>query len=80
MEVREVVTGKVVTAVELLSPGNKLHAKGRQAYIEKRMNSLSSQTNLVVIDLLRAGQPTPTQGQRDEDATWVWERVEQKEA
>lgn len=80
MEVREVVTGKVVTAVELLSPGNKLHAKGRQAYIEKRMNSLSSQTNLVEIDLLRAGQPMPTQGQRDEDATWVWERVEQKEA
>ena len=64
MEVREVVTGKVVTAVELLSPGNKLHAKGRQEYIEKRMNILSSRTNLVEIDLLRAGEPMPTQGRR----------------
>lgn len=63
LEVREVVSGKVVTVVELLSPGNKLHAKGREEYEAKRAAILSSRTSLVELDLLRAGKPMPVQGQ-----------------
>lgn len=66
LEVREVTTGRVVTVMELLSPANKLYQKGREAYIEKRAEILGSRTNLVEIDLLRAGEPMPTQGGRVE--------------
>lgn len=66
IEVREVITGKVVTIIELLSPGNKLHSKGREEYEGKRATILSSRTNLVEIDLLRAGEPMPMEGKRVE--------------
>ncbi|MBI3762558.1 MAG: DUF4058 family protein [Chloroflexi bacterium] len=62
LEVHEVVTGNLVTVVELLSPVNKLHGKGRQDYEEKREQIFSSRTNLVEIDLLRAGEPMPVVG------------------
>jgi hypothetical protein len=64
LEVREVKTGRVITVLELLSPANKLHAKGRADYIFKREYILSSQTNLVEIDLLRAGEPMPMNSSR----------------
>lgn len=62
LEVHEVMTGRVVTVLELLSPANKLYAKGREAYELKRYEITRSRTNLVEVDLLRAGQPMPTQG------------------
>ena len=64
LEVHEVTTGRVVTVMELLSPANKLYAKGREEYIEKRRHILSSRTHLVEIDLLRAGEPMPTEAGR----------------
>ena len=64
LEVHEVTTGRVVTVMELLSPANKLYAKGREEYIQKRYEITGSRTNLVEIDLLRAGQPMPLQGRR----------------
>lgn len=57
LEIHEVKTGKLVTLLELLSPANKLHNQGRQAYEEKRNHVFRSRTNLVEIDLLRAGEP-----------------------
>ncbi|MGG6239545.1 DUF4058 family protein [Nodosilinea sp. AN01ver1] len=57
LEIREVETGNVITAIEVLSPKNKQPGKGRLAYEEKRNQVLSSLTNLVEIDLLRRGQP-----------------------
>ena len=57
LEVRDVETATVVTIVELLSPVNKLLGVGRAAYQAKRMQVLRTQTNLVEIDLLRAGEP-----------------------
>lgn len=63
LEVREVHTGKLVTILELLSPVNKLNDEGRQQYLQKRSQILLSQTNLVEIDLLRAGNPMPVVGQ-----------------
>lgn len=57
LEIREVETGEVITAIEVLSPKNKQPGKGRQVYEEKRNQVLSSLTNLVEIDLLRRGKP-----------------------
>lgn len=59
LEIRDVSTGFVVTAIEVLSPTNKRPGKGREAYENKRMEVLSSATNLVEIDLLRSGTPMP---------------------
>ena len=59
LEVRDVGTGEVVTVVEVLSPTNKLAGAGRDAYLEKRRQVLSTGTNLVEIDLLRQGQRMP---------------------
>ncbi len=60
LEVREVSTGLVVTAIELISPKNKQAGPGRTAYEEKRLKVLGSQANLVEIDLLRAGRAMAT--------------------
>lgn len=57
LEIRELATGQVITAIELLSPKNKRPGRGRTAYEEKRTQILGSDTNLVEIDLLRAGDP-----------------------
>lgn len=63
LEVREVSTGQVITAVEILSPVNKRTGKGRQQYEEKRNCILNTQTHLVEIDLLREGKPMMLLGQ-----------------
>lgn len=47
---------KVVTLLEILSPWNKAGQEGRVQYERKRQHVLNSYTNLVEIDLLRAGQ------------------------
>jgi hypothetical protein len=57
LEVREVTTKEVVTAIELLSPINKRSGRGRQTYESKREQVLSSATHFVEIDLLRAYEP-----------------------
>src|SRR5688572_14700775 len=63
LEIREVHTHRLITVMELLSAVNKLNNEGRQQYLQKRSNILLSQTNLVEIDLLRAGNPMPVVGQ-----------------
>jgi len=62
LEVHEVATGKLVTILEVLSPANKLHDGGRRQYEEKRGGIFGTRTNLVEIDLLRAGEPMPVVG------------------
>lgn len=62
LEVREVATKQVITAIELLSPINKRSGRGRQSYESKREKVLSSATHLVEIDLLRAYEPMPVFG------------------
>jgi hypothetical protein len=47
---------KVVTILEILSPWNKASREGRAQYTRKREEVINSFTNLVEIDLLRAGQ------------------------
>jgi hypothetical protein len=62
LEIHEVKTGKLITILELLSPVNKLHQQGREEYERKRGYVFRSLTNLVEIDLLRAGDPMPVVG------------------
>ena len=62
LEIHEVRTGKLITILELLSPVNKLHKQGREGYERKRGYVFRSWTNLVEIDLLRAGDPMPVVG------------------
>ncbi len=57
LEVREVVSNQVVTAIELLSPANKKAGKGRDVYENKRASVLSSASHFVEIDLLRSQSP-----------------------
>jgi hypothetical protein len=54
---------RVVTALELLSPSNKLPGEGGQdAYLEKRAELLACQCHLIELDLLRGGQRLPMAG------------------
>lgn len=48
-------TARVVTLIEILSPGNKRLNEGRVQYLNKRRQIIDSMANLVEIDLLRAG-------------------------
>lgn len=59
LEIHEVATGEVITAVEILSPTNKRPGTGRQEYEAKRLTVLGSRTHLVEIDLIRNGDPLP---------------------
>lgn len=53
-------TSEVITVIELLSPSNKLRrAKGRELYLEKRMELLLTQAHFVELDLLRGGERMP---------------------
>lgn len=62
LEVREVATGEVITAIEVLSPKNKRAGKGRAVYEEKRSKVLGSLTHFVELDLLRGGESMPIIG------------------
>lgn len=50
-------TGDVVTVIEVLSPANKI-GDGRDQYLQKQNDLLSTHSNLVEIDLLGSGRPT----------------------
>ncbi len=60
--VRDLPARSVVTIVELLSLANKSEGMGRHEYLSKRGEVLRTRTNLVEIDLLRAGTPLPLKG------------------
>jgi hypothetical protein len=57
IEIRRTGSHSVVTVIEVLSPTNKRAGKGREDYIEKRRRVLQTESSLVEIDLLRAGEP-----------------------
>jgi hypothetical protein len=48
--------GKLVTIIEFVSPTNKRPGDGRKKYRKKQREMLSSRTNMVEIDLTRAGK------------------------
>ena len=59
IEIIEPAAGnRLVTAIEVLSPDNKIPGLGRRNYLRKRNELLKSRAKLVEIDLLRIGKPT----------------------
>lgn len=50
--------GRVVTAIEFLSPSNKLPGEGREAYKKKQHEYVAGRVNLVEVDLIREGVHT----------------------
>lgn len=58
IEIRSLAGGeRLVTAVEVLSPTNKIDPRGRRAYLRKRRSYHEAGAAVVEIDLLRAGEP-----------------------
>jgi Protein of unknown function (DUF4058) len=51
-------THLLVTAIEVLSPANKIkRSEGRKSYMDKRSEFLAGDVHIVEIDLLRTGDP-----------------------
>ena len=61
LEIRSLQSSEVITVIEILSPVNK-RSSGRKKYENKRLEILSSQTNLIEIDLLHSGKPMSVMG------------------
>jgi len=55
IEIRQRKDGKLITCLEVVSPGNKLTSAGGDAYREKRREARSQHANLVEIDLIMQG-------------------------
>lgn len=55
IHILDVDGNRVVTAIELLSPSNKIAGAGRENYLRKRSEVMAADANLVEIDLVRAG-------------------------
>ena len=55
IEIVEASGGRIVTAIEVISPSNKDRDAGQYAYEKKREEYWDAGTNLVEIDLLRGG-------------------------
>jgi hypothetical protein len=58
LEIRERLTRRVVTVIEVLSPTNK--TDGFRQYLAKRAELFSNPVHLVELDLLRGGRRLPT--------------------
>jgi len=57
IEIKDLRTGmKLVTAIEVVSPTNKVGGEGRRSYRRKQAEFLNSECHLVEIDLLRKGK------------------------
>ena len=81
IEIRD-ATGRLVTAIELLSPSNKTGG-GFDDYLRKRRSFMASGVNLVEVDLVRQGtsvfSPGVRQTVKDKRATyaiWVFRAAE----
>lgn len=58
VEIRDVASHGLVTAIEVLSPANK-RGMGHRQYLARRQRLLLSSAHLIEIDLLRSGQRPP---------------------
>jgi hypothetical protein len=59
VEIRDAAQGRLVSAIEILSPVNKRPGKGLEEYRAKRETVLSANAHLLEIDLLRQGTRAP---------------------
>lgn len=56
IEVRQRSDGRLITLLEVVSPGNKITAEGRRLYTERRDEVKKMNANVVEIDLVLQGQ------------------------
>jgi hypothetical protein len=63
-------SGRLVTAIEILSPTNKANTKGRTLYRKKQREVLRSPASLVEIDLLRHGRHIIAVAEHRLDPAW----------
>ena len=56
VQIMDLEGNRVVTAIEFVSPSSKLPGRGREAYLKKRQEFHASDTSIVEVDLVRAGQ------------------------
>lgn len=57
IEIRSRSSGKLMTLVDVVSPGNRLTEVGRNAYLNTRIDAQREGASLVEIDLVLAGTP-----------------------
>jgi hypothetical protein len=57
IEIRQRGDGRLVTLIDAVSPGNKVTAEGRSAYLNRRAEARATGANLVEIDLVLQGEP-----------------------
>ncbi len=60
IEIRTRSDGRLVTLIEVVSPGNKTSSAGRAAYLDKRKEAAACRAGIVEIDLVLQGKPTLT--------------------
>ena len=66
IKVENLESQREVTAIELLSPANKLSGEDHDVYMAKRKEYIANRVNLVEIDLLRSGGRLPFDDPRAE--------------
>lgn len=69
IEVRQRSDGRLITLLEVISPGNKITTVGRNQYLERRAEVRTMNVHLVEIDLVLQG-PGLIEYARDSVPTW----------
>ena len=69
IEVRQRTDGRLITVMDVISPGNKSTPQGRQVYLDRRTEAKLQRVNLVEIDLVLQG-PSLLDHLRDELPAW----------
>ena len=72
LEIVNVATKRLVTAIEVLSPDNKKPGPGQRSYLRKRRELRKSGVNFVEIDLLRDGQSILRLTNRQKESLQPW--------
>ena len=55
IRITDINDDRLVTAIEFLSPANKIGREGRRQYRDKQQRIIESEANLIEIDLIRSG-------------------------
>jgi hypothetical protein len=78
IEIRDLDSRKLITAIELLSPPNKEHPATRAQYLAKRTTYFKSDVHFVEIDLLRGGARMPLAPRPSKDYCVVVSRAKDR--
>jgi hypothetical protein len=57
VEIRQRTDGQLISALDIVSPANRITLAGRRAYLELRSQFRAANCNIVEIDLVLQGQP-----------------------